>query len=369
MNGGHPGTAHTGGMVAPARWLPARAGRRTNLALLALLLIAAGTGVLGFAIGTPVAGQVIAIAHGAAGLGLLLLVPWKRVIVRRARRRPAERRAPDAAYWLSGLVAVVLVSGVLHSAGAAGIWASSGTPIAALQVHVGATIALVVVLAVHIWGRRQRPHVGDLNRRVLLRTGALAAGSLAVFGLGEAVWRLTGTPGADRRVTGSFERGTDDPTAMPITQWATDTIPDDVPRTLDVVAGDRRSRVPAADLDGQDTVRAVLDCTGGWYGTQDWGGTTLERLLTDRFGAEVLADPDHSIQITSVTGFRRRIPVRDAGVTLLATSAAGEPLSVGHGAPVRLVAPHRRGVWWVKWVTRVEVLDSPWWLQPPFPLQ
>lgn len=361
-----PGT-HTG-----SRWsraLPARAGRRTNLALLGLLLVAGGTGVLGFAVGTPTAGRVIAIAHGAAGLGLLLLAPWKSVVVRRARRRPAARRAPSAAYWLTGLVLVVIVSGVLHSAGAAGIWATSGTPIAALQVHVGATIGLVVVLVAHVWGRRQRPRVADLDRRVLLRTGVLAAGSLALWGAGETVWRATGTPGADRRGTGSLERGTDAPTAMPVTQWASDTVPQSVDNAIEVVAGGRTARVSVDDLDGQDTVRALLDCTGGWYATQDWGGTTLARLLTDLFGVDVLADAGHSIQVTSVTGYSRRIPVRDARATLLATSAAGEQLSVGHGAPVRLVAPGRRGVWWVKWVTRVELLESPWWLQPPFPLQ
>jgi DMSO/TMAO reductase YedYZ molybdopterin-dependent catalytic subunit len=63
------------------------------------------------------------------------------------------------------------------------------------------------------------------------------------------------------------------------------------------------------------------------------------------------------------------LPVRDAGHLLLATSAAGQPLSAGHGAPVRLVAPGRRGFWWVKWVVRLDVVDEPWWLQPPFPLQ
>ncbi|KQS64881.1 molybdopterin-dependent oxidoreductase [Modestobacter sp. Leaf380] len=351
------------------RALPARAGRRTNLALLGLLLVAGGTGVLGFAVGTPTAGRVIAVAHGAAGLGLLLLLPWKTVVVRRARRRPAVLRAPSAAWWSTGLVAVVLVSGVLHSAGAAGIWATSGTPVAALQVHVGATIVLVVVLVAHVWGRHQRPRPTDLDRRVLVRTGALAAGSLALWGAGEAVWRATGTPGADRRDTGSLERGTDEPTAMPVTQWASDTVPQSVGTDVQVVAGGRSERVAVADLAGQDTVRALLDCTGGWYATQDWGGTTLARLFTDRFGADVLTDAGHSIEVTSVTGYRRRIPVRDATTTLLATSAAGRPLSVGHGAPVRLVAPDRRGVWWVKWVTKVELVESPWWLQPPFPLQ
>jgi len=352
-----------------SRLLPRRAGRRSNLALLALLLIAGGTGVLGFAVGTPVAGRVIAVAHGAAGLGLLLLVPWKTVVVRRARRRPAARRAPGAAYWLTGLTAVVVLSGVLHAAGAAGIWATSGTPIAALQVHVGATIGLVVVLVAHVWGRRQRPRAVDLNRRTVLATGALAGGSLALWGLTEGLWKATGTPGADRRGTGSLERGTDDPTAMPVTQWASDTVPETTATTVEVVAAAGRARVAVTDLDRGDELRALLDCTGGWYAEQDWRGVRLDRLLTEQFGPTALTDRAQSIELVSVTGYRRRLPIADASRVLLATHAGGEPLSAGHGAPVRLVAPDRRGVWWVKWVARVEVLDSPAWLQPPFPLQ
>jgi DMSO/TMAO reductase YedYZ molybdopterin-dependent catalytic subunit len=46
----------------------------------------------------------------------------------------------------------------------------------------------------------------------------------------------------------------------------------------------------------------------------------------------------------------------------------GRPLSVGHGFPARLVAPGRRGFWWVKWVSEIDVDDSPWWWQPPLPL-
>ena len=78
---------------------------------------------------------------------------------------------------------------------------------------------------------------------------------------------------------------------------------------------------------------------------------------------------DGSVDVVSRTGYRRRLPLRDASSLLLATSAAGQPLSDGHGAPVRLVAPGRRGFWWVKWVERIEVVDAPWWRQPPFPLQ
>lgn len=108
-------------------------------------------------------------------------------------------------------------------------------------------------------------------------------------------------------------------------------------------------------------MRAVLDCTNGWYAEQTWAGTRLDRLLPPTASGSVL--------ITSVTGYRRRLPAADASALLLATHLAGAPLSAGHGAPVRLVAPGRRGFWWVKWVTAVELSDEPWWRQAPFPLQ
>jgi DMSO/TMAO reductase YedYZ molybdopterin-dependent catalytic subunit len=52
----------------------------------------------------------------------------------------------------------------------------------------------------------------------------------------------------------------------------------------------------------------------------------------------------------------------------VATHVGGEPLSAGHGAPARLVAPGRRGFWWVKWIMAIDVDNEPWWWQPPFPL-
>lgn len=72
---------------------------------------------------------------------------------------------------------------------------------------------------------------------------------------------------------------------------------------------------------------------------------------------------------TVAPGRERRFPAAGADALLLATHAAGRPLSVGHGGPARLVAPGRRGFWWVKRVVAIEVVEEPWWWQPPFPLQ
>ncbi|HJV12894.1 MAG TPA: molybdopterin-dependent oxidoreductase, partial [Propionibacteriaceae bacterium] len=78
--------------------------------------------------------------------------------------------------------------------------------------------------------------------------------------------------------------------------------------------------------------------------------------------------PAASIEVMSVTGYHRRFPPKEAGSLWLATGYQGEPLRAGHGAPVRLVAPNRRGFWWVKWVASVKLSDVPAWGQSPFPL-
>ena len=85
-----------------------RAGRRTNLALLVVLVGAAVTGALAFAAGTPMPARIATVVHGLFGLAVVLLVPWKTVIVRRA---PALRVASLA---LAVLIIVCIASGMLE---------------------------------------------------------------------------------------------------------------------------------------------------------------------------------------------------------------------------------------------------------------
>ena len=108
-------------------------------------------------------------------------------------------------------------------------------------------------------------------------------------------------------------------------------------------------------------VIADLDCTGGWWSRQSWDAVPLVELLPDTDAS--------TLEITSVTGYSRLFPARDAANLYLAVGYGGEPLRRGHGAPVRLVAPGRRGFWWVKWVSRIDPVNRPWWLQLPFPAE
>ena len=331
-------------------------GRRTNLALAALLAVALLTGGLAFATGTGWARWPV-VAHGVAGLAIVLLVPWKSAVAGRGLRRDRPGRLGSVA--LAVLVAVALASGVLFSTGTVLHYG----PLNAIQVHVGSALLALPLALTHLLRRPVKPRAVDLDRRNLLRAGALLGGAALLYGTVEGSMRLLRLPGRDRRMTGSHERGSFSPQAMPTTSWIDDRPPDTDPASwqLTVRAGGTTERWSLADLDAfGDEAIATLDCTSGWYSTQSWAGARLDRIVP--------AGRGRSVVVRSATGFRRRYPLADSGDLLLATRLGGEPLSRGHGAPLRVVAPGRRGFWWVKWVEEIAVDDRPWWWQSPFPL-
>src|SRR6266508_4495835 len=221
-----------------------RAGRRTNIALLVLLTLAFGTGWAAFGTGTATPARVVTALHGVAGLALVLLVPWKSLIVRRSRAFRSVSWRAASGVMLGVLVAVSLLAGVMHVLGGFRTYAGL-TP---MQMHVGAAVLAVPFAVLHVLQHPQRP---------------------------------------------------------------------------------RR----------------------------------LDRLLPASLPPDA-----RSVVAVSVTGYARRLPLRDVPFLLVATHVADQPLSAGHGAPARLVAPGRRGFWWVKWLDRVVVDTRPWWWQPPFPL-
>jgi len=315
------------------------AGRLTNLSLFFLLAVAFGSGWVAFEL-TGQQSRAVLLLHAAAGIAIVLLVPWKWLVARHGlhRRRPV--------WWAS----VVLAAGIVISL-AFGFLHSAGRPdvgnLTAMDFHVGAALCVIPFLVWHVVARPIKLRPTDLSRRSLVMGALLAASA----GLAAAL-----LPSARRAPTGSFEA------SYPVaTTWMFDSAPH-------VDAGAWRLNVAGRlwtydEVAGySDRVSAVIDCTGGWYSEQVWEGVLLQRLLP----AEARGS---SVNVRSTTGYSRRFDISEAGRLLLATRVAGAALDAGHGYPIRLVAPGRRGFAWVKWVVAVDVDGEPWWWQPPFPLQ
>jgi hypothetical protein len=328
-------------------------GARTNLALLALLAIAFATGWSAFAFATGPARWAL-IAHAAGGFAILALLPWKSMIARRGLGRPRPGRWASVLFGV--LVLVSLVAGLLHSTGLLVYWG----PFSAMEFHVGAAIAAVPLAIWHVVARRVRVRPTDLSRRGILHAGAVVAGAAVAYATSEVLVRVTRMPGAARRFTGSYEAGSYEPSLMPVSSWILDQIPQIEPKAWRLTAGGRDWSYDELAA-YNDTLTATLDCTGGFFSTQDWAGVRLDRLIGKADGT--------SIRVVSMTGYARRFPIDQASSLLLATRFGGQTLDAGHGFPARLVVPDGRGFWWVKWVTAIEVDDLPHWWQPPFPIQ
>ena len=342
--------------------------RATNLSIFALLLLEFASGVGSYLTGSPQGAWVLWV-HGIGGMTLLVLLVWKwRIVMRSFMRQGAGLWAVPSAL-LGLLFLATLAAGLLWVLG----WAPE-VPIPGygsmrpMVLHAVLAVLLVIPFATHTAAHWPRFKPADMaSRRAALRTLALGGAGLVLWRGLDAVSTVTA---AERRFTGSREEDSFTGNAHPVTQWLGDErqhlnrtswrlhVGGEVHEPLDVAY---------ADIEALATteVRATLDCTGGWYTTQHWTGARLGTLL-DQAGA---SDDAASVIVRSVTGYSRRFPVGEARELLLATHVGGERLSAGHGFPVRLVVPGRRGYHWVKWVVSVEVSARPWWWQPPLPVQ
>ena len=330
-------------------WLTARpTARQVDLLLGVAAFVAIGTGAASWAVGTGWS-RWLTVTHAITGLSLLAVAPAK---LRGSVRTGLKRRR--ASRWLSMMLGVLIfatvVLGVLH---ATGLWHGVGYW-SALWTHVLLVALAAPLLVWHIVSRPGRPGIGDLDRR------AFVGGAVALAAAGAAYWVQQLVVGNNRRFTGSHEVGSFDPAEMPTTMWLND-------RSPSVAASDWELTVAGetVELDALGAraapLQADLDCTGGWWSRQAWDAVPLAELLPS-------ADAP-TLEVTSLTGYSRLFPARDAANLYLAVGYGGEPLRRGHGAPVRLVAPGRRGFWWVKWVSSIELVDRPWWLQLPFPAE
>lgn len=328
-----------------------------------LLIAAFLTGWVAFATARGVPAVLGAGVHGLFGLSVLVLAPWKFVIVRRAERiRPIG--------WLLLTLAVICLGSGLLQLFAGYVVVFGLSPI---QLHVGSTVVGIGVLVWHIFHhRQQRLRQIDLSRRRILQTSAglfgVGAGVAALTGVAQ----LTGGPGRAPAATGSRSvdpgrAGGARPEAIPATIWLADQVPS-IDTESHRIALPGRSLSIAELTAGARPMAARLDCTNGWYADATWTGLPVAELIDGSAQSGRSHAIGQSLIVRSVTGYTRTFPLAEAHRLWLAVGCQGEPLSAGNGGPVRLVAPGHRGFWWVKWVGSVEISDRPSWVQLPFPV-
>ena len=331
--------------------------RLVDGAILVLVGLEVLSGLVSLIAGTPDWWWLF-VLHSVGGLSLVILLFWK---LRRVRHRVTRRDRWDGATPVSILLAVVAVAALVTGI----YWTVAGLtwvgPWTLLTVHMILGILVVPVLLWHLRHRFRLPGRRDLQgRRSVLQFGAvLVAGSV--------VWRIQELIAGSSRFTGSKQSGGEG-NEFPVTSWVADD-PDPIDteawrlRVTGAVERPRQfSYAELTDQLGASTgEQAVLDCTSGWYAERDWQGVRVGELIET---AEPTAAADW-VRFRSVTGYKWSVPIEEARDALLATHVDGERLTHGHGAPLRVVLPGRRGFQWVKWVTSVELTrsqDSSQWI-------
>lgn len=334
-------------MKMRARWV--------DWSLLAFVLIELTTGFVSFTVGRP-QGRWLFYTHGILGLGIVLLLVWK---LQRVGGRLGQRKLWGEAMIISLLALAV----ALLAIGSGAFWSSFLKPQGypnGLNWHVIFGVLLTIMVGAHMLLRFKPLKWRDMEgRRAFLGYLAVAGAGAALWGAQQGANKVLALPGATRRFTGSGEMGSGQGLAFPVTMWMLDN-----PAPLDLAA--YRLRVTGAVARpqvwaleqiaalAQASLDATLDCTGGWYTQQTWHGLPVHALLeAAQPSAEAVA-----VSFVSTTGYRWSVPLAEARTLLLAHSVGDDALDHGRGAPLRLVAPGRRGFQWVKWVTEVRVLTA-----------
>ncbi len=305
--------------------------------------------------------------HGIAAYALIALFVWKSSVIFDAVRRKNKwtRERIVFAIMLFFLIVTVIMGLIWTYNGPVHL---GGFSLISLHIYVAIPMMLIVV-----WHVRRMKFIfkikGSLDRRLFMGTAVSALAGLILWRSTDVAKAFAGKLGAERRFSGSYERGSftgnfpttswifDDPDPIDTTTWQLTV--DGAVRQAVSINYDELLAMPTQKLD------VLLDCTSGWYTTQTWQGV----LLRDVLAKAGLLETAVSVTVEAISKYNRRIPLDELDDVLLAYNVADEPLSHGHGAPVRLVFPNRRGYDWVKWVTHIRVNTTSALLQSPLPLR
>ena len=330
--------------------------RFVNSALLLLLLILGVSGVI-MLYGTWQAWLFD--LHRISGFALLALLPWKGITIYRSLQRGMDKSLDRTVVLILSIIfahfiALILILALMWTL-RLGPYSSLTQTLIAWHWILG--LLIIPVLALHVWRRWPSPRKRDVaSRRAFLKMGALTAVGVAGGALANVLGRQRATADSPRRFTGSRGFGRFTGNDFPVTGEHTVRL-DPEQWGLNVVgAVDTPLQLSYDDLLGRDTqtITATIDCTNGWYSVQAWTGIPLMAVLEEA-GMEGGVT---GVRLTSVTGYNHTYPLEEARKILLTTHVGDEVLAPRHGFPVRAVVPDRRGWFWVKWLARIQVLDS-----------
>ncbi|MFL6062246.1 MAG: molybdopterin-dependent oxidoreductase [Marmoricola sp.] len=319
--------------------------------------------------------QGLHVISGTAAVPLLLVKLW--AVFPKLFARPPRGLVRLAGEALErGSIAVLVASAIFQLASGlcnsaqwypwgfhfrATHYAVAWLAIGALLVHVAVKLPVIRdVLGSDIedtrHDRASMSGTPPLSRRGLVRTAFAASGVAVLATAGSTVPLL-------RKVSVLGVRSGSGPEGIPINKSA---------RAADVIAlalspsyrltvqhGATVRSFSRGDLEAlrQRTHDLPIACVEGWSASGTWSGVRLRDLL-DLVGAP----HGRAVRLESLEphGYYRvsELPHQfaDDPLTLLALGLHGEPLSIDHGYPCRLIAPGRPGVLQTKWVTKVEVL-------------
>jgi DMSO/TMAO reductase YedYZ molybdopterin-dependent catalytic subunit len=301
--------------------------------------------------------QGVHVICGLATIPLLLAKLW--TVYPRLWQWPPVRSLAHAArrgvvFLLVGGSLFQLVTGLLN------VYYWYPFPFFFTTAHYWTAYVVVGALLIHAadeWAKVRGPAVAPVpgpSRRGFFATVAGACGLVALTTVGE-----TFTPLGDLAVLAPRRPGAGSQ-RLPVNKTALSAgVVRPVNWRLTVTgAVERELTLSLADLRAmpRHVVRLPIACVEGWSADATWAGVRLRDVLR---AAGVAGHARVRVESAQRNGRYRASQVDPPHwhdeLTLLALELNGEPLSMDHGYPCRLIAPDRPGVLQTKWVAGLVV--------------